>query len=192
MTEPSATTAVAGDYSLGRSDGETRRLINQHKIYGPITRRWLVAAGITAGMRVLDLGSGAGDVALLLADLVGPQGRVLGVDQNPAILDVARRRTEAAGWTTVEFRAGDVARLGSIGRFDAVVGRWILMYQPDPADVVKRCLGHLRPGGVVAFQESDLGPGTRPYPAGPVHEQLLRWHTPPTGGPEMRMGSAST
>jgi 2-polyprenyl-3-methyl-5-hydroxy-6-metoxy-1,4-benzoquinol methylase len=74
------TSGSGPDYALGRSAAETRRLIAQHQIYGPITRRFLTAAGVSAGMRVLDLGSGAGDVALLLADLVGPQGRVVGVD----------------------------------------------------------------------------------------------------------------
>jgi SAM-dependent methyltransferase len=140
-------------------------------------------------MRVLDLGSGGGDVALSLAELVGPQGAVVGVDQNPAILDTARGRTAAAGWSNVEFHLGDVTALGAIGTFDAVVGRWILMYQPDPAAVIRACLDHLRPGGIVAFQESDLTSGTGVYPAGPLHEQVARWLTPPAaGGPEMRMG----
>ena len=57
-------------YALGRSERETRRLILQHQIYGPVTRRFFEAAGIGAGMKVLDIGSGAGDVAILLADLV--------------------------------------------------------------------------------------------------------------------------
>jgi SAM-dependent methyltransferase len=182
------TTPPDDDYFLGRSDHETRRLINQHKIYGPITRHWLESAGITAGMRVLDLGSGAGDVALLVADLVGPQGRVVGVDQNPTILQRARIRAEVAGWSTVEFHHGDVENLPSVGEFDAVVGRWILMYQPDPAAVLRRCRERLRPGGILAFQESDLIAGTRPYPDGPLHDQVLAWLRPTAGGPELRMG----
>src|SRR4051794_19995231 len=96
------------EYILGRSDAETRRLIAQHQIYGPLTRRVFEAAGIGAGMRVLDVGSGAGDVALLLADLVGPRGQVVGVDTNAAILDTARLRAEASGWRNVSFHAGDV------------------------------------------------------------------------------------
>src|SRR5262245_16623225 len=67
-------------YILGRTERETRRLILQHQVYGAITRRFFQAAGIGAGMKVLDLGSGAGDVAMLAADLVGPGGKVVGVD----------------------------------------------------------------------------------------------------------------
>ena len=81
-------------YPLGRSDAETRRLILQHQIYSPITRQFLTAAGITRGMKVLDLGSGAGDVAMLCADLVGPQGTVVGIDAVASILDFARHRVD--------------------------------------------------------------------------------------------------
>ena len=96
-------------YVLGRSDAETKRLILQHRIYGPITRRLFEAAGIGAGMKVLDIGSGAGDVSLLLADLVGPRGQVMGVDLNPGILATAQARAEAAGAKNVTFRSGEPA-----------------------------------------------------------------------------------
>ena len=82
----------ADNYALGRSEAETGRLMLQHQIYSPITRQFLVTAGVTRGMTVLDLGSGAGDVALLLADLVGPNGRVVGVDGHDGILETARER----------------------------------------------------------------------------------------------------
>jgi SAM-dependent methyltransferase len=178
------------DYALGRSEGETRRLIVQHQLYGPFTRQFLAAAGITAGMKVLDVGSGAGDVALLLAELVGPQGRVVGVDTNNEILEVAQARVAAAGWATVAFRPGDVMGLELDGDFDAVVGRWVLQYTPDPAALLRRAVGWLRPGGIVAFQEIDLSIPPRTYPAGPLHEQVVRWTTPPPGapGPDPRMG----
>ena len=82
---------------LGRSAEEERRLQRQARLPDPITRRLFEAAGIGSGMRVLDLGSGAGDVAMLLAGLVGPTGRVVGVDDNPAILETARRPRARAG-----------------------------------------------------------------------------------------------
>src|SRR5262245_39450287 len=111
------------DYILGRSEAETRRLILQHQIYGPITRRFLSAAGIRTEMTMPEMGSGAGNVALLLADLVGPRDRVIGVETNAAILDTARRRTDAIGWTNVTFVNANVRELALDSTFDAVVGR---------------------------------------------------------------------
>ena len=177
-------------YALGRSEAETERLIVQHQLFGQLTRQFFVAAGLTKGMQVLDLGSGAGDVALTLAELVGPQGSVIGVDTNADILDTARRRVEATGWSNVEFRHGDIHDLDVGNQFDAVVGRWVLMYVPDPAKLLSIVAGRLRPGGIVAFQESDLRNPLRPYPPVPLHEQVARWTTPPAGapGPDVEMG----
>jgi SAM-dependent methyltransferase len=178
-------------YALGRSAAETRRLIRQAQIYGPITRQFLVSAGIGAGMKVLDVGSGAGDVALLVADLVGPRGAVVGVEMNPAILETARARVSAVGWTNVTFLDGDVTSIGLDDDFDAVVGRWILMYIPDPVAVLRGLLGRVRPGGIIAFQENDFTYPPTTFPPAPLHQQVMRWTTPPSGsgGPDQQMGS---
>ena len=74
--------------------------------------------------------------------------------------------------------------------FDAVVGRWVPMYVPDPTELLSTVAGRLRPGGIVAFQESDLRNPLRPYPPVPLHEQVVRWTTPPPGatGPDVEMG----
>ena len=188
MSQPPS--GPADSYVLGRSDAETRRLIVQHQLYGPFTRQFLTAAGITAGMKALDVGSGAGDVALLLAELIGPQGQVVGVDTNAEILQVARSRVQATGWTTVSFRPGDIMELDLDQDFDAVVGRWLLQYTPDPVALLRRARSWLRPGGIVAFQEIDLSIPPRGYPTGPLHEQVMRWTTPPPGapGPDPQMG----
>jgi SAM-dependent methyltransferase len=183
--------AETDDYALGRSDAETRRLILQHQIYGPATRRLFQAAGIGRGMSVLDIGSGAGDVALLLADLVGPGGRVTGVDMNAAILETARSRAAAAGWSNVDFRAGAVEELAVGERFDAVVGRWVLMYVPDPVVLLRRLAGLLRPGGIVAFAEMDLAYPMRTLPPVPAAAELSAWIEPPEdwpGPPDVRIG----
>ena len=140
-------------YFFGHSDHETRRLQLQARLFGAATRRMLVEAGVAPGMRVLDVGSGAGDVALLAAELVGLAGAVVGVDSNPAILEVARARAEAAGAANVAFRAGDVAGIPLDGGFDAVVGRCVLFFVPDPVGVLRRVASAVRAGGVVAFQE---------------------------------------
>src|SRR5215212_11592813 len=154
-------------YALGRSVAETRRLIRQAQIYGPITRQFLVSAGIGTGMKVLDVGSGAGDVALLVADLVGPRGSVVGVEMNRAILETARERVSAVGWTNVTFLDGDVTSIVLNDDFDAVVGRWILMYLPDPVAVLRGLLGRLRAGGIIAFQENDFTYPPTTFPPAP-------------------------
>jgi SAM-dependent methyltransferase len=122
----------------------------------------LRAAGIGPGMSVLDVGSGAGDVALLLADLVGPRGRVLGIDANPEVLVCARTRAAAVGLGNVDFRAGRLETFDLPPGFDAVVGRWVLMYLPDPVSFLGHLTGALRPGAIVAFNEMDLGIAREP------------------------------
>jgi SAM-dependent methyltransferase len=151
-------------YALGRSAAETLRLIRQAQIYGPITRQFLVSAGIGTGMKVLDVGSGAGDVALLLADLVGPRGSVVGVEMNPVILETARARVDAVGWTNVTFLDGDVTSIALDDDFDAVVGRWILMYLPDPVAVLRGLLGRVRSGASSRFRRT-----TSPTHRQPIH-----------------------
>jgi SAM-dependent methyltransferase len=179
-------------YALGRSEAETRRLIFQHQIYGPMTRRFLQAAGIGTGMKVLDIGSGAGDVALLLADLVGPRGRVVGVDMNAAILETARSRVDAAGWRNVSLIPGDVREIDLGSDFDAAVGRWILMYLPDPAAMLRHLATRVRTGGIVAFHENDFTYPPAVFPPTELWGQMQRWMIPKPGSEsraEMRMGT---
>jgi protein-L-isoaspartate O-methyltransferase len=61
------------DYALGRTRVEYQRLIEQAELFRPLTERLLRAAGIGAGMQVLDVGCGAGDVSFLVSEIVGPR-----------------------------------------------------------------------------------------------------------------------
>src|SRR5262245_51899189 len=102
--------AVAGStsksvpYILVHSDREIRRLKHQADTVDPITRRIFLFAGIGPGMRVLDIGCGAGDVSMLLADLVGESGEVVGVDRVPAALAAAESKAAERGLRNVSFR----------------------------------------------------------------------------------------
>jgi ubiquinone/menaquinone biosynthesis C-methylase UbiE len=88
------------------------------------TERLLTDAGIAAGLRVVDLGCGRGDVSLMLARLVGDSGRVLGIDRDPGPLAVARQRASELGVVHVEFVEADLHTvLADRGPFDAVVRR---------------------------------------------------------------------
>ncbi len=76
-------TARAYEYELGHSDRELKRLRLQAELIDPFTRQYYRDAGIEQGMRVLDVGSGGGDAALVAAELVGEAGEVVGVDIGP-------------------------------------------------------------------------------------------------------------
>jgi 2-polyprenyl-3-methyl-5-hydroxy-6-metoxy-1,4-benzoquinol methylase len=145
-------------YALGRSDVEYERLTTQAALIRPMTERLLFDAGIGPGQRVLDVGSGVGDVAFLTADLVGPAGEVVGVDIDRKALETARRRADLLGYRNVSFVEGD-ARTADLGQgFDATVGRLVLLYVADPSELVHAVADRVRPGGVVAFQELDMDP----------------------------------
>jgi SAM-dependent methyltransferase len=148
---------VARPYIFEDRDAEQRRLDAQAGLLEPLTERVFRAAGLQAGMRVLELGSGAGHVAALASRLVGPRGHVVGVERDPQAVANARERATAAALTNVEFLAGDVQTLEGVdGTFDAVVGRLILLYLPDPVEALARAASHLRPDGLVIAQEADL------------------------------------
>jgi SAM-dependent methyltransferase len=172
MSESNNSTQV---YVFGRSVGEAQSIQLLAQILAPVTRQFLEQAGLCAGMKVLEVGSGAGDVALLAAELVGPSGTVIGVENNPTILETALARTQAAGLTQVSFVESDLTALVLDDTFDAVVGRYILHHLRDPVLALRQLVRHLRPGGIVAFQEADLTRLGTSIPPVPLFEQVGDW-----------------
>ncbi|MGA8474399.1 MAG: methyltransferase domain-containing protein [Candidatus Cybelea sp.] len=147
-----------GKYHLGHTDAEHERLIRQAVRLAPVTARFFREAGIGSGQRVLDLGSGVGDVAILLAGLVGPSGSVVGIEQDARTIGRARSRAAEADLANVTFVEGDIDAYAPDVAFDAVVGRYILQFLPDPAATLRSVTKHVRPGGIVAFQEGSWIP----------------------------------
>jgi SAM-dependent methyltransferase len=168
---------------------EHERLIAQGRLFDPLTTRVLREAGLAPGMRVLDLGSGAGNVTRLAAELVGPSGSVLGVDRDPEAVELAARGTAARN---AAFRVANIATLEGIDDgFDAVVGRLVLMYTPDPAAALRSAVARVRPGGLVCMHEADLAyPNASPRT--PLWAQSQAWFLDALakGGFDARMGPA--
>jgi cyclopropane fatty-acyl-phospholipid synthase-like methyltransferase len=162
------------DYEFGSAEDELVRLEEQGNALAPATRMIFAKAGIQPGMRVLDLGCGPGDVAFVAADLVGPDGHVVGVDRSPGALAHARLRAEQRGLAQVRFVEGDVHEPAPGGPFDGIVGRLVLMYVPDPAAVLRQQATVLRAGGLVVPVELDI-PAARSLPATPLVSQALAW-----------------
>ena len=163
-------------YQLGTGIGEDEvtRLEAQGRAIAPATRMIFAEAGIRPGMRVLDLGCGAGDVAFVAADLVGPDGSVVGVDRSADALARARLRAGQRGLMQVQFVEGDIHDPAPGGPFDAIVERLTLWAVPDPAAVLRRQATVLRPGGLVVPVEVDLSP-MRWLPEIPLGAQVKSW-----------------
>jgi ubiquinone/menaquinone biosynthesis C-methylase UbiE len=174
--EPTVVERSCGDptftYPLGYTDHEFARLEQQGAIFREFTSDVLRRAGLTPGVRVLDIGCGVGDVSLLAAELVGPSGAVLGIDRSPESIAVATRRATAAGYAErIRFVVGELddflsPRQGTAS-FDAAIGRFVLMYQADPVDILRRLAGMVRAGGAVALLEMAM-PMFRSVPEAPL------------------------
>jgi len=124
-------------------------------------------------MRVLDIGCGMGDVSLLAARLVGPSGHVTGIDRDLVVIEKARERglDEVRG-ADIEFVYTELLNFHADRRFDAVVGRYVLMFQPDPVDAIVHAAKQVRPGGIVVFHESDLATRIQGYPNGTLFYRM--------------------
>lgn len=169
------TTAIGQPrYALGHSEHELERLSRQAQVFHPFTRLLFEQAGIGAGMHVLDVGSGAGDVSFLAADLVGPGGSVIGIDCAEDAVSWANGHAKLRKASNVEFLVGDPTRMEFNRQFDAVVGRIVLMYYPDPVEAIRRLAGHLKLKGLLVFQEFDMT-YVRSYPSAPILDQVAEW-----------------
>jgi SAM-dependent methyltransferase len=175
---------------LGHSGRELDRLSAQARLIDPITRRFLSEAGIGLGMRVLDVGSGAGDVAFVAAELVGRTGEVVGIDRSRAALELARARTAERALPNVTFLEGDPATIGFERPFDAAIGRYVLQFQANPAAMLRTVTALVRPGGTVVFHELDWD-GVRSTPPVPTYDRCCRMivETLRASETETRMGS---
>lgn len=174
---PGKAALPASDYVLGSTDRERARLMQQ----GIILRGFLASAfrnaGIGPGMRVLDIGAGAGDVAILAADLVGPSGSVVGLDRDAASVAWASKRVAEAGYKNIRFQVGEFQQFTDSAPFDALVGRFILMYLPDPVAIVRHLSSQLRSGAVIAFMEPDFSVQGRAFPEMPGFQNVAIWIT---------------
>jgi ubiquinone/menaquinone biosynthesis C-methylase UbiE len=148
-------------YPLESSERERRRLKLQGDALIPLTERMLELAGVGPGSRVLELGCGGGDVTLLLGRRVGRSGSVLAIDSNREQIDYAEARVTEAGLRNVTFAHVDLNEFNPTERYDAVVGRYILIYVENPEKIVERASQWVVPGGAMAFLEMNFFRGVR-------------------------------
>lgn len=129
-------------------------------------------AALKPGETVLDLGSGGGIDCFLAAKMVGPHGRVFGVDMTPEMIALARKNAATVGAGNVEFRLGEIEHLPvDADTIDVIISNCVVNLAPNKDQVFKEALRVLRPGG--RMQVSDIV-WTSPAPAS-LKDDMEKW-----------------
>lgn len=145
------------------------------------TRRYLSAAGVGEGMRVLELGCGNGEVTKELARLVGSQGLVVTLDRNGTMLEnVSRSFPENLAEQTVFIQVDVTGSLEPLkphlrAPFDAIVCRRLLMYLKSPAATLARFAPFITQHGIIVVEEADMSMAPRSTLEAPAQDKAVAW-----------------
>jgi SAM-dependent methyltransferase len=154
-------------YILDGTDQDLGRLLSISQVSADMARRAFRRVGVQERWTAIDCGCGPLGGLAVLAEAVGPGGRVVGVDFNEAAVQRARTVASTLGLTNVEVVAGDLhdldpATLG--GPFDLAYTRLFLMHQANPVRTLRQIAALLRPGGWLVAQEALRTPPPRSHP----------------------------
>jgi ubiquinone/menaquinone biosynthesis C-methylase UbiE len=154
-------------YILDGTDEDLRRLVGIAHGAADMARTALRKVGVQEGWRAIDCGCGPLGGMAVMSEMVGPSGRVVGLDFNPSTVEKARTVAASLGLGNVEVVVGDVhdidpAQLG--GPFDVAYTRLFLMHQVDAVATLRKIGGLLRPGGWLVSHEAMRTPPPRSHP----------------------------
>jgi SAM-dependent methyltransferase len=150
----------------------SKRMETVARAYWPTTLSLLQRAGIREGLYCLDLGCGAGEVSFQIAALVGPTGRVVGMDMDSVKLDIARKRAAREGTANLDFQQGNAFEWSQDSVYDLIYVRFLLTHLPGRQRVVPNLLRALRPGGVLVVEDIEIS-GFVSYPPNAAHDRFL-------------------
>ncbi|HWD27247.1 MAG TPA: methyltransferase domain-containing protein [Rhizomicrobium sp.] len=141
-------------YVIGTHAAEIERLGVQHRVWRSRVLDFWRRGGVTQGMTVIDAGAGPGHATLDLAEIVGPQGRVIAIERSRRFLDALKVQAAARGLRNIETVEADLAEVDWT-RFaaDRLWCRWVLAFVPDAASVVRGMARAVKPDGALLFHE---------------------------------------
>jgi ubiquinone/menaquinone biosynthesis C-methylase UbiE len=154
-------------YILDGSDEDLRRLLGVADATRELARSAFRRVGMQEGWHAIDCGCGPIGGLAVMAEMVGPGGRVVGVDFSEPAIERARSVVAALELGNVELFAGDIHEIGPAavgGPFDLAYTRFFLMHQPDPVRTLSQIARLLRPGGWIVAQEALRSPPPRSHP----------------------------
>jgi SAM-dependent methyltransferase len=154
-------------YILDGGDEDLRRLLGVAEATQEMARSAFRRVGMQEGWHAIECGCGPIGALAVMAEMVGPDGRVVGVDFSEPAVQRARSVVAALELGNVEVFAGDIHELGTAavgGPFDLAYTRFFLMHQPDPVRTLRQIARLLRPGGWVVAQEALRSPPPRSHP----------------------------
>jgi len=163
-------------YALRGGRAGARRLDLLAQVMAPSTDALLDAAGVGPGMLAVDVGCGAGHVSRALAERVGPDGHVVGLDFDPVKLETARRQARRAGLGNLEYRVLDVTGWLEPESYDVVYGRFIVSHIADRRGLMARMVAALAPHGVLVLEDIDFS-GAFCQPANPAYTRYCELYT---------------
>lgn len=132
------------------------RLRMLSRVTQPTTLGLLNRVGICPGLMCLEVGCGSGDLALDLARMVSPGGRVVATDIDETNLELARREAESQQLFNLEFRLSDITKNEPEGTFDVVHARFVLTHLSNPDQALIKMRQALRPGGIIVVEDIDF------------------------------------
>jgi ubiquinone/menaquinone biosynthesis C-methylase UbiE len=140
---------------MGRTSEEYERLRRQAEVLEPITSSVLARAGLGIGMYCLDVGCGPGEVMRLMAELVGPTGKIVGPDLDGMLGREGLSALVSKGYRQCAFIEGNLETLEQMGSdpFDVVFARLLLMHLDDPILALRKMYSWVKPGGRIIVQD---------------------------------------
>src|SRR6185369_9079976 len=153
----------------GGNEGK-ERLDVLARVLLPTTRQLLERVGAITGMKCLDVVCGGGHVTILMASIVGPEGRVIGTDTDAEILALAREDAKAAKITNVEFQQQDACACLWHNKFDVAYARFLVSHLDKPEKCLTAIVEACLPGGTIVIEDTDFA-GSFCYPACAVYER---------------------